>query len=84
LELAKAFDAVGVNKAVIAADPRSIGTQSHVAVVATATAASQPTMEVPFNMKLTVPARDVVAVIRSVVAYCGDELANARFREVDP
>ena len=68
-------DAMGVKVANKVTDPNADGTQSHVAVVVTAVTASQPVIDVPFNMKLTVPARDVVAVMRSMVRYCGDRSA---------
>jgi hypothetical protein len=59
---------VGVKVADSAADPSETGTQSHVAVVVAVTA-SQPEIVVPPNMKFTVPARDVVAVMTFVVRY---------------
>jgi len=65
-----------------AADPSETGTQSHVAVVVAVTA-PQPEIVVPPNMKFTVPARDVVAVMTFVVRYCGDPDANARDTVVD-
>jgi hypothetical protein len=42
-----------------------------------AATAPQPETVVPPNMKFTVPARDVVAVMRFVRPYCGDAEANA-------
>lgn len=68
VEFEYAADVVGVKVAESAADPRSTGIQSHVADAAVATD-SQPGIETLFNMKLTVPARDVVAVMRFVVLY---------------
>jgi hypothetical protein len=76
-------DVVGVNSALNAARPKSTGTQSHVAVVAVAATASQPTIEVPPNIKFTVPARDVVAVMRFVRRYCGDADAKAKLTVVE-
>ena len=61
-----------------AAAPKSTGTQSHTAVVEAAVTAPQPVIVVPSNLKFTVPARDVVAVMRFVVRYCGDPAANSR------
>ena len=66
-----------------AAAPKSTGTQSHTAVVEAAVTAPQPVIVVPSNLKLTVPARDVVAVMRFVVRYCGDPAANSRDTVVD-
>jgi hypothetical protein len=66
-------EAVGAKVADSAATPREVGTQSHVAVVVAAATASQPTIEVPPNMKFTLPARDVVAVMRLVVWYRAEE-----------
>jgi hypothetical protein len=76
-------EVVGVNSALNAATPKSTGTQSHVAVVVAAATASQPTIEVPLNLKFTVPARDVVAVMRFVMRYCGDDEAKAKLTVVD-
>ena len=61
-----------------AAAPKSTGTQSHTAVVEAAVTAPQPVIVLPSNLKFTLPARDVVAVMRFVVRYCGDPDANAR------
>jgi hypothetical protein len=83
VEFAYAVDDVGVNVADNDAAPRAVGTQSHVAVVDTAATAPQPEMVVPPNMKFTVPARDVVAVMRLVTPYCGDEEANAKLTAVE-
>jgi len=83
VEFEYAVEAVGVNSADNAADPRETGTQSHTAVVEAAATDSQPSMEIPPSLKFTVPARDVVAVIRFVVRYCGDPVANARDTVVD-
>jgi hypothetical protein len=66
-EFAYAVDDVGVKVADNAAAPRAAGIQSHVAVVVAAATAPQPEIVVPPNMKFTVPARDVVAVIWLVV-----------------
>ena len=77
------IDAVGVNSALNAATPKSTGSQSHVAVVVAAATASQPAIEVPPNIKFTVPARDVVAVMRFVRRYCGDAEAKAKLTVVD-
>ena len=77
------IDAVGVNSALNAATPKSTGSQSHVAVVVAAATASQPVIEVPPNIKFTVPARDVVAVMRFVRRYCGDAEAKAKLTVVD-
>ena len=68
VEFEYAADDVGENVAESAAAPRSTGTQSQVAVDVADTD-SQPGIETLFNMKLTVPARDVVAVMRFVVLY---------------
>ena len=78
VEFANVVDSAGVNSADSAADPRETGTQSHVAVVVATTTAPQPSIETPPNIKFTLPARDVVAVILFVVRYCGDPAANAR------
>ena len=72
-----------MNSADNAANPREIGTQSHTAVVEAAATAPQPVIETPPNIKFTVPARDVVAVMRFVVRYCGDPAANSRDTVVD-
>ena len=66
---------VGVKVADSEADPSETGTQSHVAVADAIAIAPQPEIVVPPNMKFTVPARDVVAVIRFVMRYCGDKSA---------
>jgi hypothetical protein len=76
IEFAYAVEYVGVNVADNAATPKSDGTQSHVAVVVAAVTAPQPEMVVPPNMKFTVPARDVVAVMRLVVWYRAEEASN--------
>ena len=76
-------EVVGVNSALNDATPKSTGTQSHVAVVVAAATASQPTIEVPLNIKFTVPAREVVAVMRFVRRYCGDADAKAKLTVVD-
>jgi hypothetical protein len=68
VEFEYAADDVGENVAESAAVPRSTGVQSHEAVEVADTD-SQPGIETLFNMKLTVPARDVVAVMRFVVLY---------------
>ena len=78
VEFANVVDSAGVNSADSAADPRATGTQSHAAVVVATTTAPQPSIETPPNIKFTLPARDVVAVILFVVRYCGDPAANAR------
>jgi hypothetical protein len=78
-----AVDAVGVNVADNDAIPRSMGTQSQMAVVDGAATASQPVMDTPPSMKFTVPARDVVAVTRLVIRYCGELLANAKLTVVE-
>ena len=78
VEFEYAVEDVGVNSADKAEAPKSTGTQSHVAVVEAAATDSQPSIEVPPNVKFTLPAREVVAVIRFVVRYCGDPVANAR------
>ena len=83
LEFAYAVDAVGVKVADNAAAPRAAGIQSHVAVVVAAATAPQPEIVVPPNMKFTVPARDVVAVMRFVTPYCGDAEANAKLTVVE-
>ena len=82
VEFAYAVDAVGVKVADNAAAPSDTGTQSHMAVVVAAATAPQPEIVVPPNMKFTVPARDVVAVMRFVTPYCGDEEANAKLTVV--
>ena len=76
-------EVVGVNSALSAAVPRTLGDQSHVAVVDAAATASQPAREVPANIKFTVPARDVMAVMRFVTRYCGDDEAKAKPTVVD-
>jgi hypothetical protein len=68
VEFEYAADEVGENVAESATVPRSTGVQSHEAVDVADTD-SQPGIETLFNMKLTVPARDVVAVMRFVVLY---------------
>lgn len=83
VEFAYAVDDVGVNVADSDAAPRAVGTQSHTAVVVAAATAPQPEMVVPPNMKVTAPARDVVAVMRFVTPYCGDEEANANDTDVE-
>jgi len=83
VEFEYAVEDVGVNSADNAADPRETGTQSQTAVVEGAATAPQPVIVVPSNIKFTLPARDVVAVIRFVVRYCGDPTANARNTVVD-
>jgi hypothetical protein len=83
VEFAYAVDDVGVNVADNDAAPRAVGTQSHTAVVLAAATAPQPEMVVPPNIKFTVPARDVVAVMRFVTPYCGDAEANAKFTVVE-
>ena len=72
-----------MNSALNAATPKSTGSQSQVAVVVAAATASQPAIEVPPNIKFTVPARDVVAVMRFVRRYCGDAEAKAKLTVVD-
>jgi hypothetical protein len=69
VEFAYALEAVGVNSTDNVAAPRSTGTQSQTAVVLAAATDSHPAIELPPNLKLTVPARDVVAVMRFVVLY---------------
>lgn len=69
LEFEYAEDDDGVNSADNDAAPRSTGTQSQTAVVLAATTDSQPVIELPPNLKLTDPARDVVAVMRLVTRY---------------
>ena len=70
------MEAVGAKVADSAATPREAGTQSHVAVVVVAATASQPAIEVPPNMKFTLPARDVVAVMRLVVWYRAEDTSD--------
>jgi hypothetical protein len=69
VEIEYAADGEGVNSTDNAAEPNATGTQSHVAVVVATTTAAQPEIVVPSNMKFTVPARDVVAVMTFVVRY---------------
>ena len=76
-------DVVGVNSALNAVAPKSTGTQSQVAVVDAAATESQPEIELPPSIKFTVPARDVVAVMRFVTRYCGDAEANAKLTVVE-
>ena len=83
VEFAYAVDDVGVKVADNDAAPRAVGTQSQTAVVVAAATAPQPEMVVPPNIKFTVPARDVVAVIRFVTPYCGDEEAKAKLTVVE-
>ena len=78
VELEYAVGDVGMKSADSAADPKSTGTQSHTAVVEATATAPQPVIVVPSNLKFTLPARDVVAVMRFVVRYCGDPAANSR------
>jgi hypothetical protein len=78
VEFEYAVEAVGVNTADNAEAPKSTGTQSHTAVVEAAATAPQPAIVAPSNIKFTLPARDVVAVMLFVVRYCGDPTANAR------
>ena len=68
VEIEYAADGEGVNSTDNAAEPNATGTQSHVAVVVAVTA-PQPEIVVPPNIKFTVPARDVVAVMTFVVRY---------------
>ena len=72
-----------MNSADSAADPRETGIQSHTVVVEATATAPHPSIETPPNLKFTVPARDVVAVMRFVVRYCGDPDANSRDTVVD-
>jgi hypothetical protein len=74
---------VGVNTAESAAVPRADGTHAHVAVVVAAVTDSQPEIDVPSNLKFTVPARDVVAVMVFETRYCGDAVVSARDTVVD-
>ena len=83
VEFAYAVDDVGVKVADNDAAPRAVGTQSQTAVVVAAATAPQPEMVVPPNIKFTVPARDVAAVIRFVTPYCGDEEAKAKLTVVE-
>ena len=83
VEFAYAVDDVGVKVADNDAAPRAVGTQSQTAVVVAAATAPQPEIVVPPNMKFTVPARDVVAVMRFVRPYCGDAEANAKLTVVE-
>ena len=83
VEFEYAVDDEGVNSADSAADPRETGIQSHTVVVEATATAPHPSIETPPNLKFTVPARDVVAVMRFVVRYCGDPDANSRDTVVD-
>ena len=83
LEFEYAVEEVGVKVAVNAAAPRSTGIQSQVAVADDVTTASQPEIDDPFSMKFTLPARDVVALMRLVTRYCGEADANANEIFVD-
>ena len=83
VEFAYAVDDVGVKVADNDAAPSAVGTQSQTAVVVAAATAPQPEMVVPPNIKFTVPARDVVAVMRFVTPYCGDAEANAKLTVVE-
>ena len=83
VEFAYAVDDVGVKVADNDAAPRAVGTQSQTAVVVAAATAPQPEIVAPPNMKFTVPAREVVAVIRFVTPYCGDEEAKAKLTVVE-
>lgn len=83
VEFEYAVDAAGVNSAVNAAAPRSTGTHVQVAVVDAATTDSQPVIDEPSNLKFTVPAREVVAVMVFEMRYCGDVAAKARDTVVD-
>ena len=67
VEFEYAVEEVGTNVADNCAAPRSTGTQSQNPVVDATTTAEHPSMETPPSLKSTVPARDVVAVMRSVV-----------------
>ena len=60
-------DVVGVNCAESAVTPIVVGIQSQVAVVVAAVTELHPEIDTPPTMKFTVPAREVVAVIRSTV-----------------
>lgn len=82
VEIEYAFDAAGVNSAVNVAAPRLTGDHAHVAVVDATTTDSQPAIDDPSNLKFTVPAREVVAVMVFEMRYCGDDDANARATEV--
>jgi hypothetical protein len=77
VELEYAVEEVGVNSAANVAAPRSTGTHAQVAVVEAATTDPQPEIDDPFNLKFTVPAREVVAVMVFEIRYCGD-VANTR------
>lgn len=57
----------GVNIADNEVEPIAVGIQSHTAVVDAAVTAPHPEIETPSIMKSTVPAREVVAVMRSTV-----------------
>ena len=83
LEFEYALDEVGVKVADNAAVPRSTGIQSQVAVADDVATDSQPEIDVPLSMKFTLPARDVVAVMRLVTRYCGEADANANEMLVD-
>jgi hypothetical protein len=83
VELEYAVDVVGVNSAVNVAAPRSTGTQAQVAVVDAAKTDPQPAIDDPSNLKFTVPAREVVAVMVFEMRYCGDADANASDTVVD-
>ena len=63
VEVSKFDVSDGVKVAVKEAEPSAAGVQEHVADVAAAAAAPQPDMVDPPNIKLTVPARETVAVI---------------------
>jgi hypothetical protein len=83
VEFEYAVEAVGVNTTDKAAAPKSTGTHAHVPVVVATATESQPAIDVPFSLKFTVPARDVVAVMVFETRYCGDVDANARVTDVD-
>ena len=78
VEFEYAVGAFGMNSAVNVAAPRLTGDHAHVAVVDAATTDSQPAIDNPSNLKFTVPAREVVAVMVFEMRYCGDDDANAR------
>ena len=83
LEFEYAVEAVGVNSADNDAAPKSTGTQSQTAVAEEVPTASQPEIDVPPSLKFTLPARDVDAVMRLVMRYCGEADANANEILVD-
>ncbi len=63
VDVSKLAESVGVKVAVSATEPSAFGVQEQVAVVEAAAADPQPEIVEPPSIKLTLPARETVAVI---------------------